>query len=79
MGGASVPDGTVIKAIIAGDEYETTTPAAYGPSTYALLMKPLQTYTEGTAITFMIGTHTAAQTSAWERGGNINLNLTATP
>jgi hypothetical protein len=77
LNGANVADGTVIKAIIDGDEYTTTTPAVYGPSTYALKIVPAAGYAEGAAITFMIGAYTATQTGGWETGGNIELNLTA--
>ncbi len=80
LDGADVADGTVITVIIAGDEYPTTTPAAgYGPSTYAIMIVPSGdiTYTEGTLITFMIGSYTADQTASWEKGGNIELHLTA--
>jgi len=77
LNGANVADGTIIKAIIDGDEYTTTTPAVYGPSTYALKIVPAVGYAEGTAITFMIGAYTATQTGSWETGGNIELNLTA--
>jgi hypothetical protein len=74
-----VADGTIIKAIIDGDEYTTTIPAVYGPSTYALKIVPVTgaAYAEGAAITFMIGAYTATQTGSWETGGNIVLNLTA--
>lgn len=78
--GADVPEGTVITAMIAGDAYPTTTPAAgYGPSTYAIMIVPSAgtAYAEGTAVTFMIGSYTADQTGSWEKGGNIELNLTA--
>ena len=80
LDGADVADGTVITVIIAGDEYPTTTPAAgYGPSTYAIMIVPSGgiTYAEGTLVTFMIGSYPANQTASWEKGGNIELNLTA--
>jgi hypothetical protein len=85
LNGADVPDGTVIKAIIDGDEYTTTTPAlvdgdpVYGASTYALKIVPVAgaAYAEGAPIIFMIGAYTAIQTGSWETGGNIVLNLSA--
>ncbi len=80
LDGADVADGTMITVIIAGDPYGTTTPEAdYGPSTYAIKIVPLagKAYAEGTPVTFMIGSHTADQTASWEKGGNIELNLTA--
>ena len=79
LDGANVPDGTAITVFIKGIPYTTNTPAAYGPSTYAI--KITQTagsvYEEGTAVSFTIGQYPAAQTGAWETGGNIELNLTA--
>jgi hypothetical protein len=80
LDGADVPDGTVITVMIAGDEYTTTTPEeVYGSSTYAIKIVPTEgtAYAEGTAVTFMIGSYTADQTGTWEKGGNIELNLTA--
>ena len=80
LDGAGVPDGTVITVIVASDGYTTTTAeTVYGPSTYAIKIVPSAgtAYAEGTAITFMIGSYTADQTGSWEKGGNIELNLTA--
>ena len=79
LNGADVADGTIITVIIDGDEYTTTTPAVYGPSTYAIKIVPAAgaAYAEGAAVTFMIGDYTAAQTGGWETGGNIELDLTA--
>ncbi len=77
--GNDVPDGTVITAIIEGNPHFTVTPAArYGPSTYALKIKPpLGTfYNDGTPITFKIDDYDAAETATWVAGGNIELNLT---
>jgi hypothetical protein len=79
LDGAPVPDGTVITATIEGNSYTTTTPAeAYGASSYAILIsQPVgQSYT-GKTVTFKIGDHDAAQGAAWEVGGNINLDLSA--
>ncbi len=77
VNGADVPDGTMITATIEGDTYNAATPAVYGASTYALEIEPPEgtTYTEGAEVTFMIGDQAADQTSAWEAGGNIELNL----
>lgn len=76
---ADVPDGTVITIIVEGDEYETTTPAVYGPSTYARKVEPVSgsAYAGGTIVTFEIDGHVADQTGSWEMGGNIEINLTA--
>ena len=79
LNGAAVPAGTVITIIISGDEYETTTPAVYGPSTYATKVHPVSSsaYADGTAVTFEVGGYLANQTGSWQRGGNIEINLTA--
>ncbi len=75
--GVAVDDGTVITATIEGDEYTATTPSAYGASTFALTITPGEgvTYAEGTTVTFMIGDESAAETGAWESGGNFELDL----
>jgi len=75
--GGAVDDGTVITATIEGDEYTATTPSAYGASTYALTISPAEgvTYADGSTITFMIGDESAAETGAWESGGNFELDL----
>jgi hypothetical protein len=80
LNGANVADGTIITAIVAGDEYTTVTPEEdYGPSTYAIKIIPPEgtAYTAGAVVTFKIGDYTADQTGAWAIGGNIELNLTA--
>jgi hypothetical protein len=79
LDGADVPDGTVLTIIVEGDEYETTTPSVYGPSTYAqkIIPKAGKVYTNGTAVTFKIDGHLADQTGSWETGGNIKIDLTA--
>ncbi|MEE8373482.1 MAG: hypothetical protein V3R87_07190, partial [Dehalococcoidia bacterium] len=75
--GVAVDDGTVITATIDGDEYTATTPSAYGASTFSLRIEPADgvTYAEGVTITFMIGDESAAETGAWESGGNFELDL----
>ncbi len=79
LDGADVPDDTVITIIVEGDEHETTTPAVYGPSTYAHKVMPTagKVYTNGTAVTFKIDGNLADQTGSWETGGNIKIDLTA--
>ena len=80
LNGANVADGTIVTAIIAGDEYTTMTPAeGYGPSTYAIKIIPPEgtSYTAGAVVTFKIGDYTAVQTGSWVIGGNVELNLTA--
>ena len=79
LDGADVPDGTIITAIVEGDEYTIETPAVYGPSTYAIKIVPPSAapYGQGATIQFRIGDHAAAQTGAWETGGNIELDLSA--
>jgi len=75
--GEDVAGNTTITATIGNDTYTTQTPSVYGASTYLLEIAPEEgtQYTAGETITFMIGASAAAQTSAWETGGNIELNL----
>lgn len=76
--GAAVADGTVITAMIGGDQLTTATPAeGYSTSTYAIKIGVDTEYTEGATVTFMIGDRAAAQTGTWAKGGNIEVNLTA--
>ena len=76
--GAAVADGTVITAMIEGDQLTTATPAeGYSTSTYAIKIGVDTEYTEGATVTFMIGDRAAAQTGTWAKGGNIEVNLTA--
>ncbi|MCJ7558018.1 MAG: hypothetical protein MUP90_14030 [Gammaproteobacteria bacterium] len=76
--GAGVADGTVITAMIGGDQLTTATPAeGYSSSTYAIKIGVDTEYTEGATVTFMIGDRAAAQTGTWAKGGNIEVNLTA--
>jgi hypothetical protein len=79
LDGQAVSDGTVIKAIIGGDEYTTTTPAeGYGASTYAIkITEPDGATYDGATVTFMIGDRSAAQTGTWELGSNVNVDLSA--
>jgi len=76
--GAAVADGTVITAMIGGDQLTTATPAeGYSTSTYAIKIGVDTEYTEGATVTFMIGDRAAAQTGTWAKGANIEVNLTA--
>jgi hypothetical protein len=79
LNGAKVPDGTIITAIVEGDEYTTETPAVYGPSTYAIKIVPPSDapYGQGATIQFRVGDYAATQTGAWATGGNIELDLSA--
>jgi hypothetical protein len=78
ISGAPVPDGTVITAIVAGDEYTTETLFAYGDSTFRIGISPAGVvYTPGTVVTFKIGGQAASQTSTWEQGGNIEVDISA--
>ncbi len=76
--GAGVADGTVITAMIGGDQLTAATPAeGYSTSTYAIKIGVDTEYTEGATVTFMIGDRAAAQTGTWTKGGNVEVNLTA--
>jgi hypothetical protein len=76
---ATVPNGTIITAIIGADTYTTSTPSVYGNSTYAIIIVPPGnvTYTDGTPVTFLIGDYYAMETGTWQTGLNVALNLTA--
>jgi len=80
VNGATVPDGTVVKAIVEGYVHTTTTTTpAYGASHYFILIpNPLGVVFEGKTVTFMIGNLTATETGSWAEGRNILLNLNAT-
>jgi hypothetical protein len=77
--GVYAADGTIVAATIQGDTYDTTTPSAYGPNTYWLRisMPAGVNYPNGTPVTFTVNGLAAHQTSSWEGGGNIELNLSA--
>ncbi len=80
LDGQAVPDGTTIVAAVAGETHSTTTATTvYGPSTYILKITPSSTnpYEQGTPVTFTVNGYQASQSSAWDIGGNIELNLTA--
>ena len=79
LDGADVPDGTIITAIVDGDEHTTETPAVYGPSTYAIKIVPPggAPYGQGATIQFKIGDYAASQTGSWDTGGNIELDISA--
>jgi hypothetical protein len=80
VNGATVPNGTVVKAIVGGYAYATNTPSQkYGVSSYWVeIPKPQGGSFAGGNVTFMIGNLTAAETGTWETGGNFFLNLSAT-
>jgi hypothetical protein len=77
VSGANVADGTVITATIGNDTYTTTTPSAYGASTYKIVIsQPEGKSYDGLTATFKIGNDTAKETGTWQMGGNVALNLT---
>ncbi|UCC60586.1 MAG: hypothetical protein JSV02_01810 [Dehalococcoidia bacterium] len=79
LDGSEVVDGTVIKAIIGNDEYITTTPTGYGPSTYRITIQPSneQHYGDGTEVAFTIDRYLAEQTGLIQAGETIRLDLSA--
>lgn len=79
LDGANVPDGTIITAIVEDDEYTTTTPTGYGPSTYSIAIYPPdgKSYSDGTTVSFKIDGHAADQTATLQNGQNIRRDLTA--
>jgi len=79
LGGADVPDGTVVRAIVGDDVYTTTTPTGYGPSTYSIEVRPVggAGYPEKTEVRFTIDGHAADQMGSFQDGENIRWDLTA--
>jgi hypothetical protein len=79
LDGAAVADGTVITAVIDGDEYSTTTPTIYGPSRYYLTVQPSNGgyYRDGTKIIFEVDGHAVEQEGVFVAGSTIALDLTA--
>ncbi len=78
LSGTPVADGTQITVTIAGDTYSTITPSIYGDSTYVIMIEPSGvTYSPGTVVTFAIAGQPAAQTSVWEQGGNLEVDISA--
>jgi hypothetical protein len=79
LDGEDVPDGTVVKAVVSGTEFTTTTPAAgYGPSSYAVLIEQPDGATyDGASVTFTIGGEAADQTATWISGGNVNTDVSS--
>ena len=78
LDGAAVNDGTVITAIIEGDEYYSTTPTIFGTSDYCLTIEPPagKEYPEGTEVVFKIDKRTVEQTGTFKAGAVIGLDLT---
>ncbi len=78
LNGANVADGTVVTVIVAGYGYTTTTATVNGSSTYSITIpKATGISYDGKAVTFMVGSATAIQTSAWTMGSNVLVNLIA--
>ncbi len=78
LNGAAAPSGTVITAIIEGYGYTAIAVMSGGSSIYDLQIPVPQGISyAGKAVTFKVGSATAVQVSAWEWGGNVVQNLTA--
>ena len=76
---AEVSDGTLVTAIIAGDEYHTHTSTGYGYSTYSLTIRAPEgkSYPDGTKVTFEVNGHRTGQTATFKTGANVRLDLAA--
>ena len=72
-----MPDGTIIKATIEGDEYTAVTPTGYGPSTYSVEILPPDgtAYADGTQVLFTVDGHPADPAGIFRSGENIRWNL----
>ena len=79
LNGPAAPSGTVITVIIEGYGYPTTVVTSGGSSTYSIKIPFAQGVSyAGKAVTFRVGSAAAIQVVAWEKGGNVIANLTAT-
>jgi hypothetical protein len=76
---SEVAAGTLITAIIQGDEYHTHTPPGLGSSSYSITIQPPESkpYPEGTEITFKVNGYTVSQTGVFKAGTSQRLDLTA--
>lgn len=79
LDGDDVPGGTLITAIVDGDEYHTHTPTGHGSSRYAITIRPPEgkDYPDGTEVAFKISGYWADQTGTFRAGANVGLGLTA--
>jgi hypothetical protein len=79
LNGEEVPEGTIVRAFIEGNEYEAATPTGYGPSTYSVEITPPegQHYADGTLVRFTVDGSPADQTELFRAGEHIRLDLTA--
>jgi hypothetical protein len=79
LDGAEVGDGTLVTAVIDGDEYHTHTSTGYGYSTYSLTIRAPdgKNYPDGSKVTFKVNGHTTSQTTTFKAGANVRLDLTA--
>lgn len=85
LNGANLPEGTILKAAIDGEEYAAgVVEIVGGESVYSLDVPGDEAATPsvieggitGDTIQFMLGTTPADQTGAWAGGVNLELNLT---
>ena len=77
LNGNNMPDGTIVKATIEGDEYTAVTPTGYGPSTYSVEILPPDgtAYADGTQVLFPVDGHPADPAGVFRSGENIRWNL----
>ena len=77
LNGNDMPDGTIVKATIEGDEYTAVTPTGYGPSTYSVEILPPDgtAYADGTQVLFTVDGHPADPAGVFRSGENIRWNL----
>jgi hypothetical protein len=75
---AKVADGTVITAIIAGDEYYTHTSTVLGSSIYYLTISAPEgkSYANGTEVIFRVNDRDTGQVATFESGSTIMQDLT---
>jgi hypothetical protein len=79
LGGANVPDGTVVTAWMNGVQYASTLTLTFGSdSVYSIDVRGDDPGgNQGTTVVFHIGAQVADQTGLWASGTNVSLNLSA--
>ena len=79
LNGAEVAGGTLVTAVVEGDEYHTNTPTGQDSSTYSITIRPPQgkTYADGSKVSFRIAGHPAEQTGTFKPWATVRLDLTA--
>lgn len=78
LDGSEVAGGTLVTAVINGDEYNTHTPLDGSSSRYCITIRPPdgKSYPDGTLVVFKVKRQNVAQTGSYKSGASISLDLT---